>query len=134
METAGRRVAKFAEVVQSVYSMQHDYEVRAKTLMSSMSDLQEEWDSATFDGTYADAKSQSNAFNEYKKDTKRTWVAEKRELENMLGNIQTKLKTYNLKPYHPPEGYKPADLEKAWQALLKREVKRKRDIREKITE
>jgi hypothetical protein len=31
-------------------------------------------------------------------------MAEKRKLDTLLGNIQTKLKTYNLPDYNPPEG------------------------------
>ena len=134
LQTAGRRVAKFSEVVQSVYEMQHDYERRARQLLANIEAIQQDWARASFDGSYHDAKSQSNTFKEYKKNTKRTWVSEKRELENMLGNVQTKLKTYNLTPYHPPEGCKPADLDAAWKKLLSNEVKRKKDIRAKITQ
>lgn len=67
-----------------------------------MSNVQDSWRSARFDGTYADAKHQSNQFGTYKTNVKRQWVAEKTELDTLLSNIQTKLKTYNLLPYQPP--------------------------------
>lgn len=63
-----------------------------------------EWSSSSFDDTYADAKEKSTQFQEYKASKKRDWVAEKRVLDTLLGNIQTKLKTYNMAPYFTPEG------------------------------
>jgi len=63
-----------------------------------------EWEASTFKGDYSDAKRQSNEFVNYKTSLKRTWVADKRDIDTLLGNIQTKLKTYELKPYHPPHG------------------------------
>lgn len=52
-----------------------------------------------------DAKNKAAEFASYKNTTKREWISEKRDLDTLLGNIQTKLKTYNLRPYHPPDGH-----------------------------
>lgn len=53
--------------------------------------------------SYTEAKQKGKEFATYKSTQKREWVSEKRDLGTLLGNIQTKLKTYNLKPYYPPE-------------------------------
>ncbi|ORZ26598.1 calponin homology domain-containing protein [Lobosporangium transversale] len=132
VDTAGRRVAKFAEVMESVWTMQNDYERRVKALMQAIHNKKAEWESSTFRGDYADAKRQSIEFNNYKTSLKRTWVAEKRDVDTLLGNIQTKLKTYELKPYHPPRGLTLQDLDNFWKNLLIAEEKRYRLINAKI--
>jgi len=134
VETSGRRLAKFAEVMQSVWEMQNDYEARAKNLLQQIAQLQSVWSSSSFDGSYNDAKRQSSEFDSYKSTTKRTWVAEKRNLDALLGNIQTKLKTYNLSIYQPPAGLTLADVDSHWQGLIKSEAERKRSINAKIKE
>lgn len=62
------------------------------------------WKSSRFDNSYTDAKRQSSEFIAYKNTEKRAWIAEKRDVDTLLGNIQTKLKTYNLATYVPPQG------------------------------
>lgn len=57
-----------------------------------------------FTGTYADVKEHAANFATYKQTTKRAWVTEKQDLATLLGNVQTKLKTYKLRPYVPPSG------------------------------
>ncbi|OZJ03938.1 hypothetical protein BZG36_02934 [Bifiguratus adelaidae] len=128
VETAGRRVAKFAEVMASIWEMQHDYERRVLELMEAIDRQTREWQNASFKGTYVDAKNQSNDFNTYKSTQKREWIAEKRDVDTLLGNIQTKLKTYDLAPYYPPEGLTLADLDQWWTALLEAEANRHRSI------
>ncbi|KAG9295436.1 hypothetical protein G9A89_013465 [Geosiphon pyriformis] len=132
VEIAGRRVAKFAEVMQSVWDMEHDYERRVKKLMQDVADRKSIWGNARFDSTYADAKRQSAEFIQYKSSEKRAWVAAKRDLDTLLGNVQTKLKTYGLHPYNPPPGLTLADLDKVWQGLLAAEVQRYKSINDKI--
>ncbi|CAG8518171.1 11207_t:CDS:10 [Ambispora leptoticha] len=132
VETAGRRVAKFAEVMQSVWDMKHDYERQVKQLMQNVRDKKAIWSNARFDGTYADAKRQYAEFIKYKSSEKRSWVAAKRDLDALLGNVQTKLKTYGLQPYQPPAGLTLADLDKVWQELLDAEGRRYKSINDKI--
>ncbi|KAI7830313.1 actinin-like protein [Gamsiella multidivaricata] len=132
VDTAGRRIAKFAEVMESVWSMENDYERRVKALLQAIDNKMAEWESSTFRGDYADAKRQSIEFVNYKTSLKRTWVAEKRDIDTLLGNIQTKLKTYDLLPYHPPRGLTLEDLDHFWTGLLAAEEKRYRLINAKI--
>ncbi|CAG8552262.1 1003_t:CDS:2, partial [Scutellospora calospora] len=132
IETAGRRVAKFAEVMQSVWDMEHDYERRVRQLMQNVIDKKNVWANSKFDGSYSHAKRQSAEFTQYKSSEKRAWVSEKSDIDTLLGNIQTKLKTYDLQPYHPPAGLTLNDLDKAWQSLIDAEAKRYKTINDKI--
>ncbi|KAJ3353955.1 hypothetical protein HDU91_005831 [Kappamyces sp. JEL0680] len=126
-DVAGRRVGTLGNLLQSAWDMQHDYEKRARVLISNIRYIQESWSQATFSG-YADAKQQLIEFETYKGTTKRSWVAEKKELDALLGNIQTKLKTYNLRAYVPPQELSIENLNINWKGLLQAEATRKRNI------
>ena len=150
VETAGRRVERFAEVSLSVWEMRHSYEDRMKSviplpissycatqvliyqLLKNMEQVRAQWDTTSFDGTYSDAKHQSEQFNNYKRSQKRNYVAEKTDLEYLLGNIQTKVKTYGLRAYTPPQGLLLTDLDAAWRTLGKAEAQRSKAINAKI--
>lgn len=97
-----------------------------------MEHIREQWTTATFDGTYINAKHQSEQFNTYKRSEKRRYVAEKTELESLLGNIQTKVKTYGLRTYTPSTGLQLSDLDAAWRVLGKAEAQRSKTINAKI--
>ena len=97
-----------------------------------MEQIQSMWNIATFDGTYTNAKQQSEQFNAYKRNEKRLWISEKSELESLLGNIQTKVKTYGLGTYNPPQGLQLGDLDLAWRNLGKAEAQRSKTINGKI--
>ncbi|RKP09304.1 calponin homology domain-containing protein [Thamnocephalis sphaerospora] len=134
VDAANRRVTKFADMMKSAWEMENDYERRVKKLMADITSILSVWRNASFDGTYVGAKRQSAEFIDYKTTTKRTWVAEKHDVDTLLGNIQTKLKTYNLKPYHPPTGLTLQDLDQTWQQLLQGEVQRRQKINKQIRE
>ncbi|KAG0129068.1 calponin homology domain-containing protein [Tuber indicum] len=132
IETAGRRVEKFVEVMQGAWEMQHGYEKRMAELLRQMHEMKQQWSTATFVGTYFDAKQQSQKFSSYKRTLKRAWVAEKADLVSLLGNIKTKLSTYRLKDYEPPAHLSLANLDLEWKKLLQDENKRSIVINEKI--
>jgi hypothetical protein len=75
-----------------------------RQLLAALSSTQSQWAATGFTGTYADAKSNSAAFQEYKSSTKREWVTERQDLVTLFGNIQTKLKTYGLREWKPQSG------------------------------
>ncbi|PWN31769.1 uncharacterized protein FA14DRAFT_151224 [Meira miltonrushii] len=131
-EVVSRRVAKFADVMQSAWMMQNDYERRAKELLHAMIEVQNAWTAAAFAGTYADARLQLKSFNEYKAGSKRIWVQERTDLGALLSNIQTKLKTYHLREWLPLEGLRQGDLDSAWALLAKSEASRSRRINAEI--
>ncbi|KAG1748735.1 calponin homology domain-containing protein [Suillus lakei] len=131
-ETVSRRVEKFAELMQSVWTSKNDYERRASALLHALSEVQKKWSTSRFTGSYTDAKEQSATFTTYKHTTKRTWVTERQDVTTLLGNIQTKLRTYGLREYIPPPGLALSDLDDAWNDLLQSEAKRSRAINAQI--
>lgn len=134
IETAGRRVEKFVEITGSALEMQHSYEKRVKALLAAIKTKQESWESAIFTDEYADAKSHRSRFTDYKRTTKREWITEKSELSSLLGNIRTKLATYGLAEYEPPEGLRISDMEAAWRVLLRSEAVHAKRISSKLGE
>jgi hypothetical protein len=60
-----------------------------------------EWAQATFDSTYQNAKAESSALATYKTSEKRIWVTERQDLITLYSNVQTKVKTYGLRPWVP---------------------------------
>jgi hypothetical protein len=155
-ETVSRRVEKFAELMQSVWLSRNDYERRIRKLLLSISETRSTWTSATFTGTYANAKSHSADFAQYKQTLKRQWVEEKQDLGVLFGNVQIKLRGYGLREYVPPEGLSLTvrtmrimferwsvlnlkrfwlqDMDNTWNNLLQAEAGRSRAINAKIRE
>jgi Ca2+-binding EF-hand superfamily protein len=132
VENAGRRVEKFVSNMQGAWEMENTFEQRMRALLRQITLQREEWASAQFDGTYTDAKAQASVLTNYKRNSKRTWVAEKTELVSLLGNIKTKLSTYRLNPYEPPGDLSLEALERAWVALMADERKQSQLINETI--
>ena len=118
--------------MQSVWLIRNDYERRVRLLLAALASIQSQWASQVFTGTYVDAKAQSAEFTFYKQTTKRTWVTQRQDLATLLGNVQTKLKTYGLRDYVPPKGLALSDLEKRWLELLEGEKERSRRINAQI--
>eukprot|EP00834_Sanchytrium_tribonematis_P005767 NODE_373_length_8576_cov_0.988557.p1 type:complete len:582 gc:universal NODE_373_length_8576_cov_0.988557:4506-6251(+) len=134
VEVSGRRVGKFSDLLMTAWNMQHDYEERCATLTKSIESKIQFWNSAKFTNTYEDARNHSDQFLQFKSTEKRNWIAEKRELDTLLSNIQTKLQTYELPAYHPPQGCTPADLDHIWADLVAKEKIRKANINGKLKE
>ncbi|KAL6631173.1 calponin homology domain-containing protein [Neocallimastix sp. 'constans'] len=134
VSNSSRRVGKFADVLATCWDMENDYERRATELIQNIEALKKEWETAPLGDNYNDAKAQFTAFEDYKHTSKRKWMSEKREIENLLGNIQIKLKTYNLIPYNPPEGLYPADIDDQWNSLITTEAERKRNLSNNLAE
>lgn len=132
VENAGRRVEKFVTNMQGAWGMQNSFEQRMRDLLREIRLQRQEWEIATFKGTYVDAKEQSNEFALYKRSQKRKWVAEKSELAALLGNIKTKMSTYRLRPYEPPEDLGLDVLDAEWTMLLQAERHRSQIINETI--
>lgn len=132
VENAGRRVEKFVSSMQGAWEMQNSFEKRMRDLMCSITDQQHRWEESSFKGTYNDVKAQSNDFTNYKRTSKRKWIAERSELVNLLGNIKTKLNTYRLRPYDPPPELSPEALDQAWGSLMQAEQGRSKLINETI--
>ena len=64
--------------------------------------------------------------------TKRDVCSRENGFRILLGNIQTKVKTYGLRSYNPPRGLQLSDLDVAWRTLGKAEAQRSKTINAKI--
>ena len=134
VENAGRRVEKFVTNMQGAWEMQNSFERRMQELLRQIQAQKQQWEEAQFEGTYVDAKDQLNAFMAYKKNQKRKWVAEKSDLQALLGNIKTKMGTYRLRPYEPPPELRLDVLDREWTLLVAGERQRSQVINETIRE
>ena len=134
VENAGRRVEKFVTNMQGAWGMQNSFEDRMRKLLQEIRAQRQAWKEATFTGTYVDAKAQSMDFAAYKRSQKRRWVAEKSDLTALLGNIKTKMSTYRLRAYEPPESLALEVLDNEWHVLLQAERDRSQIINETIRE
>ncbi|KAI1647564.1 calponin homology domain-containing protein [Daldinia loculata] len=132
VENAGRRVEKFVNNMQGAWEMQSAYEKRMTELLRQMREQIEQWQQATFEGTYVDAKRQATEFASYKRGKKREWVAEKSDLATLLGNIKTKLGTYRLRAYEPPPELSLETTDREWAKLTEAEMMRAQLINETI--
>ncbi|KAJ1303349.1 hypothetical protein OPQ81_011544 [Rhizoctonia solani] len=133
-ETVSRRVEKFADLMHSVWLSRNDYEKRMRALLAEWSEKTAALGSNVFDGTYTDAKQQLVEFQAYKNASKRQWVSEKQDLAMLFTNVQTKLRTYGLREYIPPEGLELSDMDEAWSTLLAAEASRSKSINAQIRE
>lgn len=133
-EVEARRVANFVENLKSIWTSMNDYERRVTELMDEIRQTIATRLTTTLPSTYPLIKELAADFQKYKQTTKRDWVAQKNEVAGLLGNIVTKLRTYNLRTYVPPDGLKLTDLETFWKELLVTEAKRSRSINASIQE
>ncbi|OMJ25164.1 Alpha-actinin-like protein 1 [Smittium culicis] len=125
VETAGRRIGKLSNVLQTVYEMRHNYENRASDLVSDISCVIEKWSHFDFQtqlSEYSTAKNELDLFNNFKLKEKRELLMEKQDLSNLLNDIQTRLATYHIQPYQPPSGLLPSEIEKLWSSLNDLEI------------
>ncbi|CAG8042221.1 unnamed protein product [Penicillium salamii] len=132
VENAGRRVEKFVNNMHGAWEMQNSYERRVKELLRLIRGQRDHWKGSSFEGTYKDVKEQAYQFSLYKRTEKRQWVAEKSDLAALLGNIKTKLGTYRLRPYDPPQELSPENCDREWEILTRDEHERSQLINETI--
>jgi len=116
-ETAGRRVAKYAEASQQIADMIHDYERRTKILVGSVTSKTTELNTSPVGDDYKGIKSNISSLNEYKKTTRRQWITEQADLATLFGNIQARLKAMQRPPYTPSSGLTVPEVETNFESL-----------------
>jgi Ca2+-binding EF-hand superfamily protein len=103
-----------------------------RALLAAIRSQRDSWQNSSFEGTYKDVKEQAHQFSLYKRNQKREWVAEKSDLAALLGNIKTKLGTYRLRSYDPPEELSLETCDLEWELLTRDEHQRSQLINETI--
>lgn len=177
VQSATRRLVNFAEITQSIWLGRSDYERRAKKvrvclhpvscfyyllpsswvewpqqLMDSIRATLASWTGQPLSSTYSLALEERNSFFKVHRASKREWTKERSQLETVLGNVVTKLKTYSMAPYEPPHGLRPIvriikagypafqtlsdsflqDIDALWTELLAAEAERSKAINANI--
>jgi Ca2+-binding EF-hand superfamily protein len=125
VETAGRRIAKYAQFAKTTSEMKHDYERRTRALNEAVANKTHSLPNEALGHDYASAKSASESFKTYKKTERRQWITEQADLVTLFGNIQAKLKSMNRPAYVPPAGLKTADVETNIETLIQAERQRR---------
>lgn len=128
IETAGRRVSKFVEFAKSTNELIHDYEERTTALLDNVNAKNSELESEPLGDDYTSTKAHITSFREYRRTTKRQWIAEQADLSALFSQIQAKLKSMNSPPYVPPSGLSVADVEGQFDSLAQTERKRRTDL------
>ena len=101
---AGYLVSTSEGRLLTIRTNKNDFERRMSLLLDSLDIIQTSWSSAVQPTNYRDAIGHLARFAEYKKTSKRGFVRERQELAALYSNIQTKLRTYALRPWEPREG------------------------------
>jgi Ca2+-binding EF-hand superfamily protein len=116
-EVAARRCAAFLHFLRAVQARQYDYEERVRRLLKWVADQTEVFKNRDFGETLGHAQEVQAAFREFVVARRPQSEGEKIDLENLFAEIQTELKVNNRRPYAPPEGLAPEDIENAFDAL-----------------
>lgn len=133
-ETEANILTKFAETMASLLISIHNYEERARAFLEEVQLILTTWSTSPPTAPYSRLKQYQAAFLAHKEVRKRTLLKDKAEVTALLGNIQTKLRTYGLKIYEPEAGLTLADLDLKWRELLKAEAARSKTINTLIRE
>lgn len=80
--TAGRRVGNLGQTLQQAWEMQNDYELRARSLLESITAAQANWKQSKAHSLSA-ARQLLKEFEAHKATTKRTWLSERQYLDTV---------------------------------------------------
>ncbi|GAA5865515.1 hypothetical protein JCM1840_001425 [Sporobolomyces johnsonii] len=134
-ETEARVISNFVDNMKELMLAVHDYERRVTALLSAISAHLETLHAlpAPTSSSYQTLRSLLAAFTSpYLATTRRAWLCEKEDTAALLGNVQTKLKTYGLKGYEPAEGLRIKDVDHKWTDLELAEQAQLRDLSRSI--
>jgi Ca2+-binding EF-hand superfamily protein len=124
-ELAGRRLAKYINLMKAAQEMIHDYEERARALRAFIDEQTGVYRGMAPADDYLGVRGQIAAFKTYRKDIKHPKINEQQDLAVLLSIIQSKLASLNRPAYVPPAGLNTQELEEAMDALttLEREYR-----------
>eukprot|EP01094_Clydonella_sp_ATCC50884_P006559 TRINITY_DN15781_c1_g1_i1.p2 TRINITY_DN15781_c1_g1~~TRINITY_DN15781_c1_g1_i1.p2 ORF type:complete len:637 (-),score=283.53 TRINITY_DN15781_c1_g1_i1:149-2020(-) len=116
-ETAGRRVGKLTDFAKTVMDLQNDYAQRARALVDSIGTKRGELAEGELGEDYSSAKGHINEFREYRRTTRRQFVAEQADLVALYNSIQAKRRGQGMPAYAAPEGLDLPSIEGALEQL-----------------
>jgi len=116
-DVALQRCQNFLKFIRGIQSQQFDYERRARALIEWVEKEKKEFSGRDFGDSLARAQEVQARLRDFVVSQKPLQEGEKMDLENLFAEIQTQLTVNNRRPYVPPEGLAPEDLEAAFEAL-----------------
>jgi len=116
-QVAAQRCANFLKFLREVKARQDEYERRARALLTWVDERVGEFKNREFGATLGEAQEFQAALRAFVVTARPAQEGEKIDLENLFAEIQTQLKVNNRRPYVPPEGLAPEELEAALDAL-----------------
>lgn len=116
-EASASQAAEWLKFLRDVYARQHDYERRARQLVSWTESSRQRWVDYDFGHSIEDATRAFNSLRDFLMTEKPPQEGEKMDLEALYAEIQTTLKVNGMAPYSPPEDVAPEQIEKAMGSL-----------------
>ena len=131
-EIHGRRVGKLADFAAQIEAMKNDYTQRNSDLTEWIKRKTEEHKDHNFGDSVEAVQDKINEFGEYQTKEKPPKAAEKLNLEALLNAINMKLRNNNRPVFVPPEGQRPEDVDRLWDALQAAEREREEALRREL--
>ncbi|CAG2161762.1 unnamed protein product, partial [Oppiella nova] len=128
----GRRIANIVAQLIDVDRHQLNYEMFTTNLLNWIQMKIIELEDRTLANSLDGIQKEFLKFKEYRTVEKPPKYKERSEIEVLLFNIQTKMKSLGQPLYTPPEGKLVQDIEKSWTALEKAEYRREVVLREEL--
>jgi len=120
-ETAARRCAKFLSFLRGMQQRQNEYETRAAAVIQFAVTSGQTFGEYKFGETLGDAQQALTDLRSFVVNTRPQQEGEKMDVESLFAEIQTELLVNDRKPYVPPVGLAPEDIEAAFHQLQKAE-------------
>lgn len=131
-ENAARHLQKFIEFARAMEELQHDYEKRVRALLAWISSTIDQLGERSSPESAVVAKENFEQYKSYLTSVKPPKIVEKLDCEALLADIQTRLKVNGRKPYVPPEGLKPEDVDNVFSNLESAERARGAAVRDNM--
>ncbi len=128
----GKRITNIIAQLMDVDRSQLNYELFTTNLLNWIQMKIVELDNRKLPNSLEGIQREFLKFKEYRTVEKPPKYKERSEIEALLFNIQTKMKSLGQPLYLPPEGKLVQDIEKWWTALEKAEYRREVALREEL--
>lgn len=131
-ENAARHLQKFIEFARAMEELQHDYERRVRALLAWVDASTQRQSDRSVPESSAISKDLFESHKTYLTSEKPPHIVEKLDCEALLADIQSRLQINGRKPYVPPQGLRPEDVDDAWAKLEETERSRGVHVRDNM--
>ncbi|RWS30125.1 spectrin beta chain: non-erythrocytic 1-like protein, partial [Leptotrombidium deliense] len=128
----GRRIANIIGQLMEIDRLQYQYESFTAKLLTWIQNKTAQLNGRDFPNSLDSIQGEMIKFKDYRTVEKPPKYKERSEIEALLFNIQTKMKSLGQPLYVPPEGKYVQDIQKAWESLEKAEHLREVALREEL--